>query len=111
KRWDEAHAKIEKFFEGKKRPEYGGEVPEGNEGLGLGLLGVTGDQLVDAETYERIKTHTLATVRGTVQADILKEDQAQNTCIFSTEFALRMMGDIQQYFVDNKVRNFYSVSI
>lgn len=111
KRWDEAHAKIEKFFEGKKRPEYGGEVPEGNEGLGLGLLGVTGDQLVDAETYERIKKHTLATVRGTVQADILKEDQAQNTCIFSTEFALRMMGDIQQYFVDNKVRNFYSVSI
>jgi len=111
KRWDEAHAKIEKFFEGKKRPEYSGEVPEGNEGLGLGLLGVTGDQLVDAETYERIKTQTLATVRGTVQADILKEDQAQNTCIFSTEFALRMMGDIQQYFVDNKVRNFYSVSI
>ncbi|GGA73600.1 hypothetical protein GCM10011521_09640 [Arenimonas soli] len=111
KRWDDAHAKIEKFFEGKKRPEYGGEVPEGNEGLGLGLLGVTGDQLVDAETYERIKKHTLATVRGTVQADILKEDQAQNTCIFSTEFALRMMGDIQQYFVDNKVRNFYSVSI
>ena len=110
-RWDAAHAKIEKFFEGKKRPEYGGEVPEGNEGLGLGLLGVTGDQLVDAETYERIKKHTLATVRGTVQADILKEDQAQNTCIFSTEFALRMMGDIQQYFVDNKVRNFYSVSI
>ncbi|KFL37698.1 methylmalonyl-CoA mutase family protein [Arenimonas donghaensis] len=111
KRWDDAHAKIEKFFEGKKRPEYSGEVPEGNEGLGLGLLGVTGDQLVDAETYERIKTQTLATVRGTVQADILKEDQAQNTCIFSTEFALRMMGDIQQYFVDNKVRNFYSVSI
>ncbi len=77
----------------------------------MGLLGVTGDQLVDAETYARIKAETLAAVRGTVQADILKEDQAQNTCIFSTEFALRMMGDIQQYFVDNKVRNFYSVSI
>src|SRR5690606_4434363 len=77
----------------------------------LGLLGVTGDQLVDAETYARIKAETLKTVRGTVQADILKEDQAQNTCIFSTEFALRMMGDIQQYFVDNGVRNFYSASI
>ena len=111
KRWDEAHNKIEAFFEGKKRPEYHGEIPPTNDGLGLGLLGVTGDQLVDAETYERIKTYTLATVRGTVQADILKEDQAQNTCIFSTEFALRMMGDIQQFFVDNKVRNFYSVSI
>ncbi|MBW8368073.1 MAG: methylmalonyl-CoA mutase family protein [Arenimonas sp.] len=111
KRWDEAHAKIEAFFEGKQRPEYHGEIPPTNDGLGLGLLGVTGDQLVDAETYERIKTYTLNTVRGTVQADILKEDQAQNTCIFSTEFALRMMGDIQQFFVDHKVRNFYSVSI
>jgi len=111
KRWDAAHTKIEAFFEGKHRPEYHGEIPPTNDGLGLGLLGVTGDQLVDAETYERIKTTTLNTVRGTVQADILKEDQAQNTCIFSTEFALRMMGDIQQYFVDHKVRNFYSVSI
>ncbi|MFY2764640.1 methylmalonyl-CoA mutase family protein [Arenimonas sp. MALMAid1274] len=110
-RWDEAHRKIEAFFEGKKRPEYHGELPPTNDGLGLGLLGVTGDQLVDPLTYERIKQDTLRQVRGTVQADILKEDQAQNTCIFSTEFALRMMGDIQQYFVDNKVRNFYSVSI
>ncbi len=110
-RWDEAHDKIEKLFEGRKRPEYSGMLPETNDGLGLGLLGVTGDQVVDAETYARIKEHTLKTVRGTVQADILKEDQAQNTCIFSTEFALRMMGDIQQYFVDKLVRNFYSVSI
>ena len=61
--------------------------------------------------YERIKAETLSQVRGTVQADILKEDQAQNTCIFSTEFAMRMMGDVQQYFVDHSVRNFYSVSI
>ncbi|WP_096185903.1 fused isobutyryl-CoA mutase/GTPase IcmF [Evansella halocellulosilytica] len=60
---------------------------------------------------EEIKARTLSTVRGTVQADILKEDQGQNTCIFSTEFALRMMGDIQQYFIDHKVRNYYSVSI
>jgi hypothetical protein len=67
--------------------------------------------VVDAENLRAIKADTLATVRGTVQADILKEDQAQNTCIFSTEFALRMMGDIQQYFVDQEVRNFYSVSI
>ncbi|HEX4854622.1 methylmalonyl-CoA mutase family protein, partial [Arenimonas sp.] len=110
-RWDDAHKKIEAFFEGKKRPEYHGELPPTNDGLGLGLLGVTGDQLVDPLTYERIKADTLKQVRGTVQADILKEDQAQNTCIFSTEFALRMMGDIQQYFVDQKVRNFYSVSI
>ncbi len=111
KRWDVAHAKIEKLYAGKHRPTYSGPLPEGNDGLGLGLLGITGDQLVDAETYARIKAATLTRVRGTVQADILKEDQAQNTCIFSTEFALRMMGDIQQYFVDNKVRNFYSVSI
>ncbi|MCE7950735.1 MAG: methylmalonyl-CoA mutase [Xanthomonadales bacterium PRO7] len=111
KRWDAAHAKIEKLYAGKKRPMYSGPLPDGNDGLGLGLLGVTGDQLVDAETYAKIKAATLSAVRGTVQADILKEDQAQNTCIFSTEFALRMMGDIQQYFVDHKVRNFYSVSI
>lgn len=110
-RWDAAHDRIEAMFEGRKRPEYSGMLPQTNDGLGLGLLGVTGDQIVDAETYANIKAQTLATVRGTVQADILKEDQAQNTCIFSTEFALRMMGDIQQYFVDKNVRNFYSVSI
>ncbi len=110
-RWAEAQKKIDAFFEGRERPRYHGELPPTNDGLGLALLGMTGDQLVDADTYARIKAETLATVRGTVQADILKEDQAQNTCIFSTEFALRMMGDIQQYFVDNKVRNFYSVSI
>jgi len=90
---------------------YQGEVPEGNNGLGLQLLGTTGDQLVPAEVYQKIKADTLRQVRGTVQADILKEDQAQNTCIFSTEFALKLMGDIQQYFIENQVRNFYSVSI
>ena len=110
-RWNEAQQKIDTFFEGRERPQYNGELPPSNDGLGLAFLGMTGDQLVDADTYARIKAETLATVRGTVQADILKEDQAQNTCIFSTEFALRMMGDIQQYFVDNRVRNFYSVSI
>jgi methylmalonyl-CoA mutase len=110
-RWDAAREKIDALYAGRNRPQYGGMLPDGNDGLGLGLLGVTGNQVVDAETYERIKTQTLATVRGTVQADILKEDQAQNTCIFSTEFALRMMGDIQQFFVDKNVRNFYSVSI
>ncbi|MCZ8166295.1 methylmalonyl-CoA mutase family protein [Silanimonas sp.] len=110
-RWAQAEATIAKLFEGRTRPVYSGGLPEGNNGLGLGLLGVIGDQVLDAETYARIKAETLSTVRGTVQADILKEDQAQNTCIFSTEFALRMMGDIQQYFVDQKVRNFYSVSI
>ena len=110
-RWIAARTKIDKIYEGRQRPTYEGPLPEGNDGLGLGLLGVTGDEVVEPEVYERIKAHTLQTVRGTVQADILKEDQAQNTCIFSTEFALRMMGDIQQYFVDRKVRNFYSVSI
>src|SRR5690606_15035297 len=80
-------------------------------GLGLLLLGVTGDQVLPPETYGQIKQDTLRTVRGTVQADILKEDQAQNTCIFSTEFALRLMGDIQDYFNRNGVKNFYSVSV
>jgi methylmalonyl-CoA mutase len=86
-------------------------LPPGNSGLGLMLLGLTGDQILPADVYEKIRAYAIATVRGTVQADILKEDQAQNTCIFSTEFALRMMGDIQQYFIKEKVRNFYSVSI
>ncbi len=111
KKWEAAQAFIADLYKDRERPRYSGELPAGNDGLGLGLLGITGDQVVDRETYEKIKADTLSTVRGTVQADILKEDQAQNTCIFSTEFALRMMGDIQQFFVDNKVRNFYSVSI
>lgn len=92
-------------------PRYNAPLPDGNDGLGLMLLGTTGDKLLPPEVYEQIKADTLRRVRGTVQADILKEDQAQNTCIFSTEFALRMMGDIQQYFTDNRVQNFYSVSI
>ena len=105
--------KIEQIFKEKnmQRPVYQGELPKGNDGLGLMLLGVTGDQVLPADVYSKIKAYAISTVRGTVQADILKEDQAQNTCIFSTEFALRMMGDIQKYFIDEKVRNFYSVSI
>jgi methylmalonyl-CoA mutase len=94
-----------------QRPAYQGELPEGNNGLGLMLLGITGDQVLPAEVYNKIKSDTISNVRGTVQADILKEDQAQNTCIFSTDFALRLMGDVQQYFIENHVRNFYSVSI
>jgi methylmalonyl-CoA mutase len=93
------------------RPGYQGKLPKGNDGLGLLLLGVTGDQVLPPEVYQQIKTETLSQVRGTVQADILKEDQAQNTCIFSTEFALRLMGDVQQFFIEKQVRNFYSVSI
>jgi methylmalonyl-CoA mutase len=110
---EEVNAKIEVIYKAKntERPRYQGELPEGNDGLGLFLLGVTGDQVLPADIYEKIKAETLAQVRGTVQADILKEDQAQNTCIFSTEFALRLMGDVQAYFIDQKVRNFYSVSI
>jgi methylmalonyl-CoA mutase len=109
--WEAASKKIDKYFAGKERPKYEGELPPGNDGLGLALLGISGDKLVDAETYEQIRTATLASVRGTVQADILKEDQAQNTCIFSTEFAMKMMGDVQQFFIENKVRNYYSISI
>jgi methylmalonyl-CoA mutase len=96
---------------GLPRPRYDGPLPEGNDGLGLLLLGVTGDRVLSAETYAEIRARALSQVRGTVQADILKEDQAQNTCIFSTEFSLRLMGDVQQYFIDQRVRNFYSVSI
>ena len=106
--------------QGISRPEYDstlagggkkGSLPKGNNGLGLMLLGITGDQVLPAEVYKKIKTETISKVRGTLQADILKEDQAQNTCIFSTEFSLRLMGDVQQYFIDNNIRNFYSVSI
>lgn len=105
--------KIDVLFrkKGTERPRYNGELPTGNDGLGLLLLGVTGDQVLPAEVYQKIKAETLSQVRGTVQADILKEDQAQNTCIFSTEFALRLMGDMQDYFIRNRIRNFYSVSI
>ncbi len=103
------HAKYE--AKGLERPRYHGALPEGNDGLGLMLLGITGDEVLPAEVYQRIKAEALSQVRGTVQADILKEDQAQNTCIFSTEFALRLMGDVQSYFIERNVRNFYSVSI
>lgn len=110
---DEVEQKIKEFYKGKedKRPVYNGDLPQGNDGLGLMLLGVTGDQVLDKDVYQKIKERTLSQVRGTVQADILKEDQAQNTCIFSTEFALRLMGDVQEYFIRENVRNFYSVSI
>ncbi|NER10681.1 methylmalonyl-CoA mutase [Muriicola jejuensis] len=110
---EETEKKIASLYKGKEkaRPLYAGELPEGNNGLGLMLLGVTGDQVLPREVYDSIKAKTLQEVRGTVQADILKEDQAQNTCIFSTEFALRLMGDVQEYFIGKKVRNFYSVSI
>jgi len=109
----EVEARIAKIYKtkGTKRPAYQGDLPEGNDGLGLLLLGATGDMVLPLAVYEEIKKKTLTLVRGTVQADILKEDQAQNTCIFSTEFALRLMGDVQEYFIENGVRNFYSVSI
>ncbi|MDO8999360.1 MAG: methylmalonyl-CoA mutase family protein [Bacteroidota bacterium] len=110
----EVEKKIADFYKAKgtTRPKYNlDELPEGNNGLGLMLLGVTGDMVLPKDVYEKIKITTLSQVRGTVQADILKEDQAQNTCIFSTEFSLRVMGDVQQYFIDKNVRNFYSVSI
>jgi len=105
-----------KKFPGEKLPVYNdpsfpGKMPVGNNGLGLRLLGFSGDEVLPADIYEQCRQTALQQVRGTVQADILKEDQAQNTCIFSTEFALKLMGDVQEYFIQNKVRNFYSVSI
>ncbi len=104
--------KKKKFDDrGFPRPEYHGDLPEGNDGLGLMMLGITGDEVLEPEIYEKLKAKALSAVRGTVQADILKEDQAQNTCIFSTEFSLKLMGDVQEYFINHNVRNFYSVSI
>ena len=109
----QVEAKFKEIYDSKglDRPVYQGDLPEGNDGLGLMLLGLTGDLVLPPDVYAEIKKTTLAQVRGTVQADILKEDQAQNTCIFSTEFALRLMGDVQEYFIEKQVRNFYSVSI
>ncbi|NOZ46060.1 MAG: methylmalonyl-CoA mutase family protein [Chlorobi bacterium] len=109
----EVKAKINELYKkrGTTPPLYQGKLPEGNNGLGLLLLGITGDKVLPKEVYEKIKKETISKVRGTVQADILKEDQAQNTCIFSTDFSLKLMGDIQEYFIANSIRNFYSVSI
>ncbi len=107
---ERARAEIRRRGDGEA-PVYRGELPEDSDGLGLGLLGISGDEVVEREVYERIRADALSQVRGTVQADILKEDQAQNTCIFSTGFSLCMMGDVQQYFIDHKVRNYYSASV
>ena len=107
----EAHLKEQGKTIEMSNVAYSGELPEGHNGFGLATVGKRGDELVDEKTYAEIKAKTLQTVRGTVQADILKEDQAQNTCIFSTPFALKLMGDVQQYYIDHGVRNHYSVSI
>jgi len=109
----DVETKIASLYEkkGTRRPRYEGPLPEGNDGLGTMLLGITGDQVLPRDVYEKIRAETITRVRGTVQADILKEDQAQNTCIFSTDFSLKLMGDVQAYFIENGVRNFYSVSI
>jgi isobutyryl-CoA mutase len=106
-------AKLKALYDDKglERSKYRGDIPKGNNGLGLLLLGITGDQILEPKIYNKLKAKALSSVRGTVQADILKEDQAQNTCIFSTEFSLKLMGDVQEYFIENKIRNFYSVSI
>ena len=114
--WSMVNKKMDEKFQRLPKPVYFNpsapeRLPDGNDGLGLKLLGVSGDHVLPKEVYEKIKAEALAQVRGTVQADILKEDQAQNTCIFSTEFALKLMGDVQEYFIQQKVRNFYSVSI
>ncbi|HEX6426948.1 MAG TPA: methylmalonyl-CoA mutase family protein, partial [Niastella sp.] len=114
--WDLVNGKLTDTFKRLPKPTYYNpsspeRLPDGNDGLGLKLLGVSGEHVLPKEIYEKIKAGALAEVRGTVQADILKEDQAQNTCIFSTEFALKLMGDVQEYFIQQKVRNFYSVSI
>lgn len=123
---EEVNKKIEAMYDINKLPKYvgvdgkaiipakgelTGALPQGNDGLGLRLLGLSGQDILPADVYASIRAKALSTVRGTVQADILKEDQAQNTCIFSTEFALKLMGDVQEYFIQNSVQNFYSVSI
>lgn len=123
---ESVNKKIESTFDISKLPRYRGtdnhpvlphkgalqgKLPDGNDGLGLRLLGLSGKDVLPADVYESIKAKALSQVRGTVQADILKEDQAQNTCIFSTEFSLKMMGDVQQFFIDHDINNFYSVSI
>jgi methylmalonyl-CoA mutase len=115
-RFRQVEAALAEAAKDGKWPRYRGELPPDHDGAGLGLLGVSGRKLIamgllSADEYATQRAEALRRVRGTVQADILKEDQAQNTCIFSTEFALRMMGDVQQFFSDNEVRNFYSVSI
>ncbi|SED99847.1 methylmalonyl-CoA mutase family protein [Ruania alba] len=110
-RWEAAQERITELLDGRAQPAYRAELPEGHDGLGLALLGVDGADLVDPDTYARLRDDALAAVRGTVQADILKEDQAQNTCIFGIDFAMRMMGDVQQFVTDAGVRNFYTVSV
>lgn len=110
---DRVQKTIQKLYrnDGHERPAYCEDLPRGNDGLGLMLLGITGDRVLPRETYERIKMDTLSRIRGTVQADILKEDQAQNTCIYSIDFSMKLIGDVQQYFIQNRVRNFYSLSV
>ncbi|MBN8787046.1 MAG: methylmalonyl-CoA mutase [Terrimonas sp.] len=109
--WEKVdNIKAQKYTQ-QPAPIYNGALPAGNNGLGLRLLGLSGDEVLPPDIYTTIKANVLQQVRGTVQADILKEDQAQNTCIFSTEFALKLMGDVQEYFINNNIRNFYSVSI
>lgn len=115
-KWSLVNEALQKKFGQTAIPVYHdssfpGQLPDGNNGLGLKLLGLSGDEVLPDDVYQQCKEAALQQVRGTVQADILKEDQAQNTCIFSTEFALKLMGDVQEYFIENKVRNFYSVSI
>jgi len=110
---EEIRKKIHKKFKhsGLEVPVYRGTLPDGHDGSGLMLMGITGEEVLSPEVYNAIKAETLQKVRGTLQADILKEDQAQNTCLFSTDFSLKLMGDVQDYFIRNRVRNFYSVSI
>ena len=116
KLWPTVNKKIKQLFKVGALPAYSNinkslNFNEWHNGLGLKLLGVSGDQVLAPAVYENIKKEVLHNIRGTLQADILKEDQAQNTCIFSTDFALRLMGDVQAYFAENKIKHFYSISI
>ena len=114
--WNEVKKKADAKYKHLIKPVYYNpqlpeRLPASNDGLGLKLLGMSGNEVLSPDAYAKCKATALQQVRGTVQADILKEDQAQNTCIFSTEFALKLMGDVQEYFITENVRNFYSVSI
>lgn len=109
--WEHIEQQLSERFGNQKRPYYSGELPEGHDGYGLGLLGVSGSELISAETYQTIRAKVLENIRGTLQADILKEDQAQNECIFDVEFALKLMGDVQAWCLEEGVKNFYTVSV
>ena len=111
--WKCTQKKINTWFKNKKvtPTHYRQNQTNNNNGIGLGFLGLSSDNIISTKLYKKIKKYVFNKIRGTIQADILKEDQAQNTCIFSIDFSLRLMTDMQKYFIEKNINNFYSVSI